>query len=113
MEFVLADENVSTPNLFSDVLICVFYLFYMLFELALNDVNILNVFVTCTRGIKFMQPAKRLTLRVKEGFFRLEYGATSKTSMLGPQEELIAQQTIPTRLYLIQIQSLVGPKKNS
>ena len=60
-----------------------------------------------------MQPAKRLTLRVKEGFFRLEYGATSKTSMLGPQEELIAQQTIPTRLYLIQIQSLVGPKKNS
>ncbi|WZZ43311.1 hypothetical protein YC2023_039570 [Brassica napus] len=50
------------------------------------------------RGIKFMQPAKRLTLRVKEDFFRLEHGATSKTSMLGMQEELIAQQTIPTRL---------------
>ncbi|KAH0891930.1 hypothetical protein HID58_054359 [Brassica napus] len=59
-----------------------------------------------------MQPAKRLTLRVKEDFFRLEHGATSKTSMLGMQEELIAQQTIPTRLYLIQIQSLVGPMKN-
>ncbi|KAH0890458.1 LOW QUALITY PROTEIN: hypothetical protein HID58_052887 [Brassica napus] len=31
-------------------------------------------------GIKFMQAAKRLTLRVKEDFFWLEYGTTSETS---------------------------------
>ena len=55
-----------------------------------------------------MQPAKKLTLRVKEAFFRLEHGATSETSMLGLQEELIAQQTMPTRLFLIQIQMLLG-----
>ena len=34
-----------------------------------------------------MQAAKRLTLRVKEDFFRLEYGATSETSKSGLLEE--------------------------
>ncbi|CAG7906289.1 unnamed protein product [Brassica rapa] len=59
--------------------------------------------------IKFMQAAKRLTLRVKEDFFWLEYGATSETSKSGLLEEHIAQQTISTRFHLIKQQSLVGP----
>ena len=56
-----------------------------------------------------MQAAKRLTLRVKEDFFWLEYGATSETSKSGLLEEHIAQQTISTRFHLIKQQSLVGP----
>ncbi|WZZ67624.1 hypothetical protein YC2023_078994 [Brassica napus] len=62
-----------------------------------------------TRGIKFMQAAKRLTLRVKEDFFWLEYGATSETSKSGLLEEHIAQQTISTRFHSIKQQSLLGP----
>nr|VDD33286.1 unnamed protein product [Brassica oleracea] len=60
-------------------------------------------------GIKFMQAAKRLTLRVKEDFFWLEYGATSETSKSGLLEEHIAQQTISTRFHSIKQQSLLGP----
>ncbi|CAN6993579.1 unnamed protein product [Brassica oleracea var. botrytis] len=51
---------------------------------------LIYLIVTCTRGIKFMQAAKRLTLRVKEDFFWLEYGATSETSKSGLREEHIA-----------------------
>lgn len=42
-----------------------------------------------------------------ECFFWLEYGTTSETSKLGLLEELIAQQTIPTRFQLIKQQPLV------
>ncbi|KAH0943462.1 hypothetical protein HID58_003099 [Brassica napus] len=60
-------------------------------------------------GIKSMQAAKRLTLRVKEDFFWLEYGATSETSKSGLLEEHIAQQTISARFHLIKQQSCAGP----
>lgn len=70
---------------------------------------VLMLFVTCTRGIKFKGAAKRLTLSVKQGFFGVEYGATSETSMLGLQEELFAQQTTPTRYHSIILQLLLGP----
>lgn len=104
IEFVFSDENVSNPNLVICVLLLFVYDFFLYLQQTSNDVIFLIFFVTCTRGIKSMEAAKKLTLRVKEGFFLLEHGAMSETSMLDLLEEHFALPTMPTRLCSIKQQ---------
>ena len=53
-----------------------------------------------------MQHAKGLTLKVREGFLRLEHGATSGISRLLLLVELIEPQIIPGKWFSIKIRSL-------